>query len=101
MKEPQDHKQPKAAMKTATISGVTLVIDPDIFDDLDVLDQLDQINEGNALRVAGLLRKLTGDKFNDVRAALRDPETGRIPVERATEFFGELMEAMAPNSSGS
>lgn len=101
MKEPQDRKQPATATKTATISGVELTVDPSLFDDLDVLDALDQINEGNPLRVAGLLRKLTGEKYNAVRDALRDPETGRIPVERATEFFGELMAAMSPNSSGS
>lgn len=96
-KKPQDRKPKKDAVREVTLRGVTFEVDPEVLDDFDVLDALDQIQEGNGLRIAGLLRKLTGDKFNDMRAALRDPETGRIPVETAGEFMGELFEAIAPN----
>lgn len=103
--DPQDHKKPQSKKPkpvTATIQGVELAIDPLVFDDLDVLDAMDQLNEGNPLRIAGTLRLLTGDRFDDVRTALRDPETGRIPLEKAAEFFQDMMTAAAgPNSSGS
>ena len=100
-KEPQDHKPKKVATMTVTVQGFTLTIDPDVFDDLDVLDTLDQINEGNPLRTAGLLRKLTGDQYDAARDALRDPDTGRIPIKVATDFFTEIMKALNPNSSSS
>lgn len=96
-KKPQDRKPKKDAVREVTLHGVTFEIDPEILDDLDVLDALDQIQEGNGLRVAGLLRKLTGEKFNEMRDALRDPDSGRIPVAVASDFMGELFEAIAPN----
>ena len=96
--KPQDHLPPKGTPKLITIRGVELSVDPEMFDDLDLLDTLDQVNEGNGLRLAGGLRRVTGDKFSKVREALRDPETGRIPLEVAGEFFIEVMESIVPNS---
>lgn len=97
-KKPQDHKPKASEVQTVTIRGVSLEVSPDIFDDLDLLDALDQVQEGNALRLAGALRAVAGEKYREVREALRDEETGRIPVKDAMEFFQEVMEKAAPNS---
>lgn len=81
-----------------TVRGVALKVDPNIFDDLDLLDALDQIQEGNGLRIAGALRKVAGGQYNALRAALRDPKTGRIPVDEAGSVFVEIMQELVPNS---
>jgi len=88
----------KSEAQEITVRGVTLKVSDDIFDDLDLLDALDQINEGNGLRIAGALRKVAGDKYNELRNVLRDKETGRIPVAAAGEAFLEIMQGVAPNS---
>lgn len=83
--------------KQIEVQGLKLNIDTDVFDDFDLIDALDQINEGNALRIAGALRAVCGEHFNEVREHLRDGETGRIPVESAAKFFTDLAQAVAPN----
>lgn len=82
-----------------TVRGVTLSVSPDVFDDLDLMDALDQIqNENNGLRIAGALRKVAGGKYHELRAALRDEETGRISLSVAGDVFLEIMQGIAPNS---
>ncbi|HLS00469.1 MAG TPA: hypothetical protein VK054_00575 [Beutenbergiaceae bacterium] len=88
---------PGANKKQITVKGVTLSVDPEVFDDLDMLDALDQIQEGNGLRIAGALRKIAGDQYNELRAALRDEATGRIPVNVVGEVFTEIMAGIVPN----
>lgn len=83
--------------KDITIRGVKLSVDPEIFNDLDMLDALDQIQEGNGLRIAGALRKIAGDQYNELRTALRDKETGRIPIDVVGEVFTEIMSGIVPN----
>lgn len=97
VKKPQDHLVKKDAPRTVSVRDIEVVVDPKAFDDFEVLDALDQINEGNGLRVAGLLRKLVGDQFHEVLDALRDGENGRVPVDAASDFLKELMEAVSPN----
>lgn len=101
-KTPQDHKMPKTSPKTAIIHGVTLTVDPDLFDDLDMLEWLYDIQNaadgGDALAVVPFLRKICGPAWPQIKNALRDPDTGRIPMTAVTGFIGELMNQIAPNS---
>lgn len=97
-KKPQDRKPKQGTSKKVTVEGVTLDVSPEVFDDLDFLDALDQIQEGNALRIAGALRAVAGSQYKEMREALRDKETGRIPMKRAVDFFTEVMKQAAPNS---
>lgn len=102
-KAPQDHKMPKNNPKTATIHGVAITVDPDLFDDLDMLEWLYDIQnasgaDGNALAVVPFLRKICGPAWPQIKDALRDPDTGRIPMTAVTAFIGDLMTQIAPNS---
>ncbi|MCH9277205.1 hypothetical protein JS533_013195 [Bifidobacterium amazonense] len=101
-KTPQDHKLPKTSPKTAIIHGVHLTVDPDLFDDLDMLEWLYDIqnanNGGDALAVVPFLRKICGPAWPQIKTALRDPDTGRIPMTAVTDFIGDLMNQIAPNS---
>ena len=96
-KKPQDRLPKKSAVREVELRGVKLEIDPEVFNDFEVMDALDQMQEGNALRLAGLIRKIVGDKCKEVMDALRDGENGRVPIDAASDFFGELMEAVTPN----
>lgn len=103
-KTPADHKPPQGKPRTVTVHGVTLTIDPAIFDDLDMLEDLYAMQESadgdgaGAFRMIPFLRRLLGDDYARVKKALRDPDTGRIPMESVASFVAELMEKAAPNS---
>lgn len=99
---PQDHKLPKPHARPVTVRGVTFQVDPDVFDDLDVLEWLWDIQTaeegGDALAMIPFLRRVCGPAWRKVKDALRDPDTGRVPVESVKELMGEVMKQVAPNS---
>lgn len=83
--------------------GVNLTVEPDVFDDIEMVEFLYDIqNAGDdasgAMEIIPFLRKLCGGSWGGVKRALRDPDTGRIPIERVMGFMQELMEKVAPNS---
>lgn len=98
VRKPQDRKPKAGSVQTVTVRGVELKLSTEVFDDLDLLDAMDQIQEGNGMKIATALRRVAGEQYNEVREALRDKETGRIPLESAAEFFTEALQAVAPNS---
>lgn len=100
-KTPQDHLQPKDKPRHVEVRGVSLDIDPKLFDDLDVIELIADVNDGTpkgSLAIVPLIKRITGSKYPDVKKALRDPDTGRVPIETVGEFINELMKELAPNS---
>ena len=100
-KKPQDHQQPKDKTKRITVKGIGLTVDPKIFDDLEIFEMLSDINSGSAdgsFAIVPLLKRVTGDRYEDVKNALRDPDTGRVPIEAVGEFVQEFVKELAPNS---
>lgn len=100
-KKPQDHLQPKDKPKHVEVRGVGLDIDPKLFDDLDVIELVADVNDGTpqgSLMIVPLIKRITGDRYQDVKEALRDPDTGRVPIDAVGEFVSELMKELAPNS---
>ncbi|KFI56593.1 hypothetical protein [Bifidobacterium callitrichos] len=84
--------------KTVTVHGVTLTIDPELFDDYEIVEDLYDVQSGeNPLKAVPLLRRLLGDKYEEVKDALRG-EDGRITSEALDTFLTDLMEAANPNS---
>lgn len=78
------------------VRGIDLCLDADTFNDFEFIDALDQVESGlNPLRAAYVMRTITGEKFNEVMALLRDPETKRVPSEAAAEFVNEFMQEAA------
>lgn len=99
--KPQDHRPPKSRPKTITVQGVSLTVDPDVFDDLDMLEDVYAIQSGSGdgpLRIVPLLERICGDAYPQVKKSLRDPETGRIPMEKVGGWLAEVMREAAPNS---
>lgn len=89
---------PKSSIKKITVQGITLSVDPELFDDYEIVEDLYDVQSGeNPLKSVPLLRRLLGDKYEEVKAALRG-EDGRITGETLDGFLTELMEAANPNS---
>ncbi|MBW3095342.1 hypothetical protein G1C98_1022 [Bifidobacterium sp. DSM 109960] len=100
-KTPQDHLQPKDKPKHVEVRGIQLDIDPKLFDDLEIVELVAAVNDGTpqgSLAIVPLIKRITGSRYQDVKETLRDPETGRVPLEAVSEFINELMKELAPNS---
>ena len=102
--KPQDHKQPKDKPRRIEVMGATLTIDPSILDDLDMVEylyDLQNAQEGDgsgAFAIVPFLKKLCGDQYTAMKDALRDPDTGRVSIDKVSEFIAQLLEQVAPNS---
>lgn len=103
-KQPQDHKTPKNQPKTVEAMGVTLTVSPAIFNDLDMVEylydlQASQEGDGTgAFAIVPFLKKLCGPQYTAMKDALRDPDTGRVSIDKVGEFISQLLEQLAPNS---
>ena len=103
-KQPQDHKTPKNQPKTVEAMGVTVTVDPAIFDDLDMVEylydlQTAQTGDGStAFAIVPFLKKLCGPQYTAMKDALRDHDTGRVSIDKVSEFISQLLEQVAPNS---
>lgn len=106
VKQPEDHK-PKAAnpkvtrdgdVTTVTHLGLTLTVDGDAFNDYEVMVALSAVDEGRLDKLDAALRGVFGDAGRaTVLEHFRDEKTRRVPLISVVEFFGEVMEAIAPN----
>jgi len=101
---PQDHKQPKDHNQTIHIKDVTITVDPNIFDDLDVLEYIEDLQHvtddetgSGVFSIVPLLKKLCGSQYKAVKNALRDPETGRIPMSSVQDLITTIMSGVNPN----
>lgn len=103
-KQPQDRKTPKNQPRTVEVMGVTLAVSPAIFDDLDMVEylyDLQNAQEGDgsgAFAIVPFLKKLCGDQYTAMKDALRDPDTGRVSIDKVSDFIAQLLEQVAPNS---
>lgn len=103
-KQPQDHKTPKNQPKTVEVMGVTVTVGPAIFNDLDMVEylcdlQTVQTGDGSgAFAIVPFLKKLCGDQYTAMKDALRDPDTGRVSIDKVSDFIAQLLEQVAPNS---
>ena len=106
IKKPQDHlpkvEKPKVEKveggKKVTLSGVTVLVPDEALDDFELLDDLRAVDvDKNASRLPALLRRLVGDDYTLIMDALRNKETGRVPIQSGTEFIRDLMGALNPN----
>lgn len=89
---------PVSELRSVEIQGISLTLDPNVFDDFELLDTFNEIQEGNALKTPEMLRKILGDQYSMVLDQLRDPVSGRVPASAVAPFMQELMEALAPKS---
>lgn len=104
-KKPQDHQKPKPTVKKidggveVTIRGLAITIETAAVNDYELLE-LAASNDMSA--IPKVLEMLLGTEQRDkVKELLRDPATGRVPMQgdrSITEFIADLFEAVNPNS---
>jgi hypothetical protein len=104
--KPQDRraKKPKktAAEAEATDSplevehsGVTYLVDPDAYNNMDMVELLDQINLGHLTVLPRMLRLLIGpDQYTEFKDANRDPDTGIAPSQPLWDLFHKIDTAL-------
>lgn len=103
-RQPQDRKTPKNQPRTVEVMGVTVTVGPAIFNDLDMVEylyDLQNAQEGDgsgAFAIVPFLKKLCGPQYTAMKDALRDPDTGRVSIDKVSEFIAQLLEQVAPNS---
>lgn len=94
---------PDPDVTSVTVMGITLTINPQMFDDLDIVEQLYYLtssDERNPFSIVPLLKKICGGQYQEVKKRLRQDD-GRIPLKTVADFFKQVMEQAAPNSSRS
>ena len=104
-KQPQDHKPPEEKKQEkptiVTVNGVRIPVDGSQMDDLEfaetVYDMSDDPNR-NALELIPFLRKLFGDQYKTFKDAIRDKETGAVPISSLVDVLDDVLNQMNPNS---
>lgn len=85
------------AMRTITVAGVQLAVDPTVFDDFELLESLAEIQRGDILGLPTVFRAVAGDKAQELLDALRG-ENGRVTATAATEVLVQIMRELAPKA---
>lgn len=87
-----------ANIRKLTVRDIDLTIDLDVLDDFELLDMMASLEDGNTLEAPRILRRIIGPEYQNVKRALRDPETGRITGDVSVEFIRDLFAGLDPNS---
>jgi hypothetical protein len=84
--------------KQVTLEGITVTIHNEALDDFEFMDELHQLDtKRNGVQLPSILRRFVGADYAKVMEHLRDPETGRVPILRGSEFVYALIRAINPN----
>lgn len=101
LKKPQDHKQPKDEPQTVTVNGVKIKVDGSRMDDLDFLEHFYKLSSDpgrNSLEIIPILEGLFGDQYDQFKDAIRDKNTGRIPLNGLDDILDDVFGQLNPNS---
>ena len=82
---------------TITSHGVTVEVDQEKFNDLELFDMIDEIQSGNVFKMPKLMRRIFDDQHEAVLDGLRS-ESGIVTADRASEFLIEVLQQISPNS---
>lgn len=84
-------------MRTITVAGVQLTVDPTVLDDFELLESLAEIQRGDVLVLPKVFRAVAGDKAQELLDALRG-ENGRVTATAATEVLVQIMRELNPKA---
>lgn len=85
---------------TVTSHGITVKVDQEKFNDLELFDMIDEIQSGNVFKMPKLMRCIFGDDHQMVLDGLRE-ESGVVTADKASEFLIEVLSQIGPNFSRS
>ena len=86
-----ESKKPRKVKVTA--KGVTVSVDPNVFDDIDLLEDIGECQDGNMFAFPRVLKKMFGRDYQNVHDKLKG-KRGVTTVTEMTEFFTEVMKAL-------
>jgi hypothetical protein len=84
-------------LRTITVAGLQLTVDPTVFDDFELLESLAEIQRGDILGLPKVFRAVAGDQAQELLDAVRD-ERGRVTATAATEVLVQIMRELAPKA---
>ena len=84
-------------LRTITVAGVQVDVDPTVFDDFELLESLAEIQRGDILALPKVFRAVVGDQSQELLDAVRD-ERGRVTATAATEMLVQIMRELAPKA---
>lgn len=84
-------------LRTITVAGLQLTVDPTVFDDFELLESLAEIQRGDILGLPKVFRAVAGDQAQALLDAVRD-ERGRVTATAATEVLVQIMRELAPKA---
>ena len=84
-------------MRTITVVGVQLTVDPTVLDDFELLELLAEIQRGDIIVLPTVFRAVAGDKAQELLDALRG-ENGRVTATAATEVLVQIMRELNPKA---
>ena len=102
VKKPQDRK-PKAEeltdVATITAQGLTIAIEQDRMDDIEILELIVMIESGEAQYMTSFLRLAFGEEqYEQIKEHLKN-EDGRVTITALAEFFEDAQAAMGKLSA--
>lgn len=84
-------------LRTITVAGVQLAVDPTVFDDFELLESFGEIQRGDILGLPKVFRAVAGEQAQELLDAVRD-ERGRVTATAATEMLLQIMSELAPKA---
>lgn len=84
-------------LRTITVAGAAVDVDPTVFDDFELLESLAEIQRGDILALPKVFRAVVGDQSQELLDAVRD-ERGRVTATAATEMLVQIMRELAPKA---
>lgn len=84
-------------LRTITVAGVQLTVDPTVFDDFELLESLAEIQRGDILVLPTVFRAVTGDQAPALLNSIRRGD-GRVTATAATELLVQIMSELAPKA---
>ncbi|WP_136314423.1 hypothetical protein [Actinomyces procaprae] len=78
---------------TVTVRGITVTLDPEALSSWEFLEATALSQAGDMAAFYRIVTILLGPARDDVLETLRDPDTGRVPLDAVGDMMTELMEA--------
>lgn len=84
-------------LRTITVAGVQLTVDPTVFDDFELLESLAEIQRGDILALPTVFRAVAGEQASALLNSIRGGN-GRVTATAATEVLVQIMSELAPKA---
>ena len=87
---------PRKKLTTIKSHGLTVKVDQDKLNDLELFDMIDEIQSGNIFKMPKLMKRIFDDQHAMVLEGLRD-KNGIVTADKASEFLVEVLQQINPN----